>query len=215
MKAEKARAKVKAKAKAKANARVKVKSRKHELIYPVALRITMEPIGKQSRNYNFSYWEGFYPSPKHEKAAVETIAAVQSVLGAKFGKRLRVERRDRGIFIGALVEGALSRGEIGDLLVSEFMPWSDAASTPLRKVFEAAMVQTMMSSRQEMVMNELSAKAKAKISRLKAGLSEEMKVRFSRAEAEFERERNKPFEVFGSPHGVPDEDGAFGDVEDD
>jgi hypothetical protein len=108
-----------------------------KVIYPTAIEISMRPLGKQSRNYDFSYWEGFSASRKHEAIAERTIAAMQGLMDRAW-MRVTIHREDRVGFVGILVLGTLSRGEIGDMLIGEFMGWSSVAEKlTLKRMFES------------------------------------------------------------------------------
>lgn len=176
------------------------------LVYPVALLITMKPLGKQSRNYDFSYWEGFYPSKKMEAMAESSLALLQGSLGSLMGGRLTIERRDRDGFIGIQISGKLSRGEIGNMMVGEFMPWSEVAETPLKKLFEAATMGAIHEMRAKTFVDSVAD----------IGRSMEMAqksidgVMGRTGEVIIDAEFTEPFTSL-----PPDEDGALGDVEGD
>ena len=108
-----------------------------KIIYPTAIEISMRPLGKRSRNYAFSYWEGFSASRKHETLAERTITAMRSAMSS-VGMRVTICRDDRIGFVGILVTGTLSRGEIGNMLIGEFLPWSSVAEKlTLKRMFES------------------------------------------------------------------------------
>jgi hypothetical protein len=116
----------------------KLKTRREfKIIYPAAVDIRMRPVGKRSRNYDLWYWEGFYKTRVNEVVVERTLLAMQSLF---FGTtKLEINREDRDGFLGLSVKGTLPRGMIGDMLVSEFMGWSNVAETlTLKKMIEGS-----------------------------------------------------------------------------
>ena len=105
-----------------------------QIIYPITVDIRMAPVGKKSRNYDFSYWEGFYASKKHEAVLERTLSGMKSLARSL---PVSIKREDRPGFIGIVVSGRLPRGQIGDMMLSEFLGWSNVADTlTLRRMIE-------------------------------------------------------------------------------
>jgi len=96
------------------------------ILLPAAVDIKVRPVGRQSRNYEFCYWEGFYPRPESEALVNRTIDALSMVLKMQ-GVKVTIARSDLDGYIGVVLTGKLSRGKIGDMIAGEFLGWSDMA----------------------------------------------------------------------------------------
>lgn len=104
-----------------------------KMVYPIAVDFRMRPVSAKSRNYHFTYWEGF--ATKHEDVVRNTYV-IMSRLAQQYG--FTITRDDRDGLVGIQIAGQASRHQIGDMMTGEFMPWSTIAELPLRKIFEGA-----------------------------------------------------------------------------